>query len=180
MLDSLIGRLLVAHPDVEDPNFRRTVTLIGAHGIDGAFGLVLNRSLPVPVSEVLPAWAGLTSEPEALFSGGPVEPNTAFGLCLDRSGRLGEPIIGALRLLDLDDVPPSTEMPSHVRVFTGYAGWGAGQIEAEILAGGWRIVDATARDPFTDTPHQLWDEAYARPSSAVATVQLIPDEPNPN
>ena len=180
MLDSLVGRLLVAHPDLDDPNFRRTVTLLCAHGEEGAFGLVLNRSLRVPVAEVLPAWAELTTEPAALFSGGPVEPETAFGLGLDHAGRIGDPVVGPLRLLDLDDTPPVDPAPSSMRVFAGYAGWAAGQIEAELLGGGWRIVDATVDDAFTTEPQRLWEDAYGRPRSRVATVPLIPGDVHQN
>lgn len=180
MLDSLVGRLLVAQPDLGDPNFRGTVTLLCAHGPEGAFGLVLNRALGVPVAEVLPAWADLATEPGALFSGGPVEPETAFGLGLAPRGEVGDPIVGPLRLLDLGAVPPPGGGPQRLRVFTGYAGWSAGQVEAELLGGGWKLVDATAADPFTAHPERLWEEAFARPRSRVATVPLIPGTPHAN
>ena len=105
----LTGRLLVATPTLEDPNFRRTVVLMLDHGDDGALGIVVNRPLDVDVSAVLPAWQPYTTEPGPLFQGGPVQLDSALGLvAVPGDGR--EPdgvrrIIGSLGLVDLDTPP---------------------------------------------------------------------------
>lgn len=180
MFGSLTGRLLVAHPELDDANFRRAVILVCAHSDAGAFGLMLNRPLEIGVADVLPAWTVLVAEPPVVFSGGPVEPQTAFCLAHDPQRRLGEPISGELRLLDLDTVPPPDDAPARVRVFSGYAGWGPGQLEQEILAEGWRIVDARPEDAFVAQPRRLWAEVYRRRASRIATLPHVPDEPSLN
>ena len=74
------GRLLVASPDLVDPNFRRTVVLVVEHNEDGAMGIVLNRPTEAEVSEVVPALAGLADEDDVVHSGGPVEPDSVLAL----------------------------------------------------------------------------------------------------
>ena len=81
------GRLLVATPDLEDPNFFRTVVLMLEHTDDGALGVVLNRpSSGTTVGETLPAWAALAAEPSVVFVGGPVQPEAAIGLARGEPG----------------------------------------------------------------------------------------------
>src|SRR5690606_27818234 len=80
MSESYAGKLLVAGPDLLDPNFARSVVLICLHDDAGAFGLVLNRPLAAAVVDHLPAWAEWASHPASLFSGGPVDPTAVVGL----------------------------------------------------------------------------------------------------
>ena len=82
------GRLLLATPPLEDPNFDRTVIYVLEHHDEGALGLVLNRPSPEELEEPLDVWAGLQSDPSLVFVGGPVEPDA-----LDRAG----PHAGAAR-----------------------------------------------------------------------------------
>src|SRR5688572_17050369 len=77
------GRLLVAEPMLGDPNFDRTVVLMLQHTPEGALGLVLNRPTDVPVSDALPTWGGVVTEPAVLHIGGPVEETS--GWCLARA-----------------------------------------------------------------------------------------------
>ena len=82
---SLRGKLLVATPDLEDPNFFRTVVLVLEHNLEGALGVVLNRPSAADVSELLPDWAVVAADPPVVFLGGPVQPESAIGL-----GRRGD------------------------------------------------------------------------------------------
>src|SRR5688572_9084073 len=77
------GRLLVAEPMLGDPNFDRTVVLVLQHNPDGALGLVLNRPTDVPVTDALPSWGSVVTEPAVLHIGGPVEEES--GWCLARA-----------------------------------------------------------------------------------------------
>jgi len=79
---TLSGRLLVASPHLVDPNFHRTVVLLLDHNDEGAFGVVLNRPLPVEVDAVLPGWQDVVSHPEGLFQGGPVGLDGALGIAV--------------------------------------------------------------------------------------------------
>jgi putative transcriptional regulator len=181
----LSGRLLIASPTLEDENFRRTVILILDHGDEGALGLVVNRPLEVDVSSVLPAWQPYTTAPGRLFQGGPVQLDSALGL-VALPGNGVEPVgirllIGSIGLVDLD-APPEVIASglAGLRIFAGYAGWAAGQLEGEIDDGAWYVVDSEPRDAFTDTPERLWREVLRRQRGRLAMVSTYPDDPTQN
>ncbi len=110
-MSALKGRLLVATPNLGDPNFERTVVLVLEHGDEGALGVVLNRPSELDVAEPLPEWARAAAHPPVVFIGGPVAPSAA--VCLARLGRHGgaegwQPLLGQDGLvgtLDLDSDP---------------------------------------------------------------------------
>src|SRR5687768_2508756 len=133
MSEPVRGKLLVATPDLEDPNFFRTVVLMLEHTDDGALGVVLNRPTIAELTEPLPAWAPMAAEPAVVFTGGPVQPEAAIGLGRRTPGE-GEPdgfaaLFGDLGTVDLER-PPDAVVPviDRIRVFAGYAGWGPGQL----------------------------------------------------
>jgi putative transcriptional regulator len=181
----LSGRLLVASPMLEDDNFRRTVILILDHGADGALGLVVNRPMQVDVSSVLPAWQPYTTAPGRLFQGGPVQLDSALGLvALPGNGQ--EPVgirllIGSIGLVDLD-APPEVIASglAGLRIFAGYAGWGAGQLEREVGEGAWYVVDSEPRDAFSDNPERLWRDVLRRQRGRLSMLSTYPDDPTQN
>jgi putative transcriptional regulator len=181
----LSGRLLVASPTLEDANFRRTVILMLDHGTDGALGLVVNRPMEVDVSSVLPAWQPYTTAPGRLFQGGPVQLDSALGLVAmpgNGAGAVGvRLLIGSIGLVDLD-APPEVIASglAGLRIFAGYAGWAAGQLEGEISEGAWYVLDAEPRDAFTDNPERLWREVLRRQRGRLAMVSTFPDDPSQN
>ena len=181
----LTGRLLVATPTLEEPTFRRTVVLMLDHGNDGALGIVVNRPLEVDVAAVLPAWQPHVTRPGRLFQGGPVALDSALGV-VAVPGDDDEPVgvrrlIGALGLVDLDTPPEIVAGGvAGLRIFAGYAGWGSGQLEGEIESGSWYVVDAEARDPFSDTPETLWRSVLRRQRGDLAFVSTYPDDPSQN
>jgi putative transcriptional regulator len=185
VMKGLTGRLLVATPLLEDANFRRCVVLMLDHGEDGAMGIVVNRPLEVDVSAVLPAWQPYTTAPGRLFQGGPVGQDCALGV-VAVPGDDVEPvgvrrILGALALVDLDTPPEIVAGGvAGLRIFAGYAGWGQGQLEEEISEGAWYVVDAEARDPFTDTPQTLWQAVLRRQRGDLAFVSTYPEDPSHN
>jgi putative transcriptional regulator len=173
---TLIGRLLVAAPALRDPNFAHTVVLLLDHSADGALGVVLNRPSDVGVENVLPEWADRAAEPDVVFVGGPVQPDAVVGL-----GRLGVPtgpgtqVLPGLGPLDLSSDPSDQPAPvERVRLFAGYAGWDTGQLESEISAGGWFVVDASAEDAFTSRPDGLWRQVLTRQGGVFQTVPADP------
>jgi putative transcriptional regulator len=184
-MTGLVGRLLVATPVLDDPNFRRTVVLLLDHNDEGALGIVVNRPLEVDVSAVLPLWQPYATAPGRLFQGGPVALDSALGV-VAVPGDDAEPvgvkrIIGSVGLVDLD-IPPQIIVGgvAGLRIFAGYAGWGSGQLETEISDGAWYVVDAEARDPFTDSPDQLWRQVLRRQRGDLAFVSTFPDDPAMN
>jgi putative transcriptional regulator len=184
-MSRLSGRLLIASPTLEDENFRRTVILVLDHGDEGALGLVVNRPMEVDVSSVLPAWQPYTTAPGRLFQGGPVQLDSALGL-VALPGNGVEPVgirllIGSIGLVDLD-APPELIVSelAGLRIFAGYAGWAAGQLEGEIDDGAWYVVDSEPRDAFTDQPERLWTEVLRRQRGRLAMVSTYPDDPTLN
>jgi putative transcriptional regulator len=179
---SLTGQLLVATPTLGGEEFRRSVILVLDHNEDGALGVVVNRPLEVDVAAVLPAWQPYTTVPGKLFKGGPVALDSALGLVAvpgDDDEPLGvRRIIGSLGLVDLD-TPPEIVVPelAGLRIFAGYAGWSAGQLEDEIAEGAWYVVDAEPRDCFTESPLNMWSAVLRRQRGDLAFVSTYPDDP---
>jgi putative transcriptional regulator len=180
MTESVRGRLLVATPDLRDPNFSRTVVLVMEHNDEGALGVVLNRPIDMAVSEVLPAWEGHTSAPACLFVGGPVAPTAVIALGRG-DGPVFAPLFDGLGTLDLD-LDPAQYAPTmaDIRVFVGYSGWGPGQLEHELTAGGWLVLDLVAEDPFSADPSQLWRDVLRRQPGRVAMFASAPEDPSTN
>jgi len=183
MTDSLIGRLLVAGPRLIDPNFFRAVVLMCGHDDDGALGLVLNRPTEVPVGDHLPGWVERLDPPEVVFIGGPVQPDVAIGL--GRRGDAEPPgwsaVAGDIGLVDLT-LPPGDVVGdlTGLRVFSGYAGWGAGQLEAELGTGDWVVAAAVPEDPFESAPDGLWRTVLRRRGGGPALYADFPLDPRVN
>lgn len=186
----LTGSLLVATPLLSDPNFGRTVVLVVEHETSGALGVVLNRPTQVRVAEILESWGDLTTGPQVMFQGGPVALDSALAvggmLAQDDEEPLGwrrisAERLGGLGLVDLD-APPEVlagELGS-LRIFAGYAGWGAGQLESEVEDGSWYVVEAEKTDPFTADPDRLWRDVLRRQPGDLALVATFPEDPTQN
>jgi putative transcriptional regulator len=172
------GRLLVAEPLLGDPNFERTVVLIIEHTHDGALGLVLNRPTDVPVGDALPQWGGVASHPAVLHVGGPVEERS--GWCLARTldpERIDGfvPVLGDLGLLDLTADPSGlTDLLTDVRLYAGYSGWSPGQLDHELAADAWFVVDAEPDDPFVPDGATLWSRILERQGGHLARLSKVP------
>ncbi len=157
------GRLLVASRELTDPNFAESVVLLIAEGKDGAMGLILNRPSDIPVRKVIPsAPAGAL-----LFRGGPVE---LFRFSALQRGPGVDQVVRGLSFLN---DPRAIEKlllaePDRIRVFAGYAGWGPGQLDREVAAGGWKRVPATAELAFAREPETLWRQLIRRTETLTA------------
>jgi putative transcriptional regulator len=181
---ALTGRLLVATPALADPNFDRTVVLLLDHDEEGSLGVVVNRPTPVDVTDVLPPWSDLATAPGVVFQGGPVALDSALGLATVPGG--AEPlgwrrVYGGVGLVDLDAPPEvlAAELAS-LRIFAGYAGWGPGQLEAELADGAWYVVDSEPGDAFSPNPEGLWRAVLRRQPGSLALVATYPDDPSMN
>jgi putative transcriptional regulator len=185
MTTGLTGQLLVATPRLEHPTFRRTVILLLDHDEDGALGVVVNRPSEVDVDVVLPTWQPFVTTPGRLFQGGPVATDSALGLVdvgLDGEEPLGvRRLYGSVGLVDLDTPPEvvAAELKG-LRIFAGYAGWSAGQLEGEIAEGSWYVVPSLPADPFTAAPEGLWQAVLRRQGGDLAFVAAYPDDPMMN
>ena len=176
--DLAAGTLLVASPVLVDPNFYRTVVFVLQHDRDGAVGVVLNRPSEEPVEDHLPEWARRLEEPPVIFVGGPVDRAVAIGLV--RSDLPTEPTaLGGVGMVDLGS-DPAAGAPGPVRVFSGYAGWGPGQAEAEMAEGAWLVLDALPDDVFTLAPDDLWSTVLRRQGGRLAMLATFPLDPSMN
>jgi putative transcriptional regulator len=182
MTESLAGQLLLASPSLLDPNFARTVVLIGVHSEEGAMGVVLNRPSAVTIGEAAPVLSDAIEEDEQVFVGGPVQPNSIvfLGEFLDPSpagllvlGRIGFPAPEA----GIEELIVAT---SRRRVFAGYAGWGRGQLEQELDGGDWIAQMALPEDIFSDSPEELWADVLTRKGGSYALIARMPLDPSVN
>jgi putative transcriptional regulator len=179
------GRLLVATPAVGGDVFRRSVILMLHHDEGGAQGVVLNKPLAAEVDSVLPGWERVVTAPHVIFQGGPVSTSSALGIVTvpgDEAEPLGvKRLFGSIGLVDLDAPTPvvAAELGG-MRIFAGYSGWDAGQLENEIVRGDWYVVDAEVGDAFTHEPDALWREVLRRQRDSLAYVANFPDDPTMN
>ena len=181
MDDSLQGRLLVASPTLLDPNFRRTVVLIAVHGDEGAMGVVLNRPAPASVAEAVPHLEHLVADGDSVFVGGPVQPEAVTALAeVDDRDSLALHVFDGIGFLpaELGDVdePPTRR----ARVFAGYAGWGDGQLEAELGESAWIVEPARPEDVFSERPAELWSEVLRRKGGEFRLLATMPEDPTLN
>ena len=180
-MDSLAGHLLISASSLWDPNFRRAVVLIGHHDEEGAVGVVLNRAAEVTVSEAVPALAALVEPGAPLFLGGPVQPQAAVVVADFEVPERAEIIaLGSIGFLPQESDPEEIGGIRRARVFAGYAGWGAGQLEAEMDQESWIVEPARPEDVFTDEPQHLWDSVLKRKGSAFDLLRLMPIDPSLN
>jgi putative transcriptional regulator len=172
--ERLTGKLLIASPSMPD-YFRRTVILVVEHSEEGAFGLVLNRPSETTVGEASPELAELIGEEHLLFVGGPVQPNavTAIGEYPDPA-QATKLIVAGVGMVDLDD-PPEL---SRIRVFAGYAGWSAGQLDGELEQEAWIVEAVHPDDPFSDG--DLWTAVLNRKGGEYSLLARMPPDPSVN
>jgi putative transcriptional regulator len=184
----LRGRLLVASTRLGDPNFEGAVVLVLDHGDEGALGLVLNRPTPVPVHEILEPWdeQARLVPPGVIFRGGPVSPDAVIGLARAPSPDAGaspewRAVVGTVGAVDLS-VEPALQpvVPTGVRLFSGYAGWGPSQLESELGEGAWFICDALAQDVFCANAERLWHDVIRRQGGELALLATYPSHPSLN
>jgi len=181
------GRLLVATPILDDPNFARTVIYVVEHHDEGALGLVLNRPSYEQLDEPLDRWVDVQSAPERVFSGGPVEPEALIALARTKQPAPGgddaylAPLSATLASADLAADPALVAGDINgLRVFRGYAGWSPGQLELEIESGSWVVVDSDLSDIFTDEPDDLWRVVLRRQSGRLGWLADAPDDLSAN
>lgn len=162
------------------------------HDDGGSIGVVLNRPTRTPVEEVVPSWGLVAAPPAFVFSGGPVSVNGA--ICLARTFDAVPPrreedpgaprfqqVSGAIGTVDLHHGPDEVPVRlAEARVFAGYAGWGPGQLDEELEADAWYVLDAQESDVFDSEPDGLWPRVLRRQGGWLAVVARHPVDPSVN
>jgi putative transcriptional regulator len=177
--ESLRGSLLIAGPQLLDPNFRRTVVLVAEHGDEGAMGVILNRPSGMDVSDAAPDLEPLIGSEAPIFAGGPVQPTS--GVVLAEVTEADEPIFEDVVLVPgLNELADVIDGAGRIRVFAGYAGWGPGQLDDEIARDDWIIEPARPEDVFSESPEALWERVLERKGGQYALVARMPEDPSLN
>ncbi len=170
-MTTLSGRLLIASPGLEDPNFGGAVVYVIDHDDNGAVGVVINQPTETPIALHFEELARRVTPPDVFFVGGPVAPDTVLGV-----GRTGD----RLTIVDLDAVTSGDLVVDGLRLFAGYSGWGSRQLDTELLRDDWIVVEGFDGDVFAPRPEDLWREILRRQGGAVARLSLYPDSPMVN
>lgn len=178
------GDLLISQVSLRDGVFDSAVVLVLDADESGTLGVVLNRYSEVDLDQVLPGWSEHLSAPQVLFDGGPVSPNGA--ICLARLAGDEEPpgwrrVFDDVGLLHLD-TPLELVAGAYrdLRIFAGYSGWQAGQLEGELLRDGWFVAKAEIDDVFGPDQEDLWRRVLRRQPLDVAIYSTWPEDPECN
>ena len=168
---SLAGQLLVAMPQMADPRFARSVVYLCAHSVDGAMGLVVNRLIDSLSFQNLLEQIGVEQDGSAardlpIHFGGPVESSRGFVLhstdYVQDSTLVIEDEIALTATIDVLKAIARGDGPRHRVLALGYAGWAAGQLDAEIQANGWQLVPADVELGFGLDNDTKWERAIAK------------------
>ena len=177
MTETLAPVLLLSMPQLQDPNFAKTVVLLCEFMPEGAFGLVLNRPTDEPASEMVrlePPVSG--SSGHRLWIGGPVEPQRGWILLAENPGDEDAKLIReglylssspALLRRVLEATPPP-----RARVLAGYAGWGPGQLDDELAASSWLMAGVDLDLIFDVEPSLMWETAIRRLGADPSSLQM--------
>ena len=182
VMDSLRAHLLIASPALMDPNFRRTVVLITEHNEEGAMGVVLNRPADVTISEVVPELETLAGGEDPVYVGGPVSPGAVIVLAEFNDVSQAAAVVAG----DLGFIPADTDHDElsagtrRARVFAGYSGWGAGQLEAELGEDSWIVEPVEPGDVFIEDPDELWRTVLRRKGREFVLMETMPADPSLN
>jgi len=163
------GRFLVASRNVKDPRFSGTVVLLVEYSVSGAMGLIINQPTGVRLSELIPEVKGLKDRPDTVYDGGPVNRNQL--LLLARTGSrpaeslnvFGDVYISLSRSA-LNQMVGRAGAKESFRLYVGYAGWAAAQLDREVARGDWHVLRADAEMIFDKKPSEIWPELIRRAS----------------
>ena len=174
---TLAPSLLLSMPQLDDPNFTRSVVLLCQHDADGAFGLVLNRPITTTARIVPQADPELATEQEVdVWIGGPVEPERSWILLSDstldeKAIRVCDGIYLSTSARVLEGVLQTPDQ-SRARLIAGYAGWGPGQLDEEVVASAWLTGDIDLDIVFQTPAPEMWERAIRRLGADPGSLQL--------
>jgi putative transcriptional regulator len=178
---NLTNQFLIAMPQLQDPNFHRTVTYVCAHSDEGAMGIVINRPLEIPLGEVLSQMDLEPADPRIgalpVFQGGPVHPDRGF-IIFRPLAKWDSTVpvsshCGIATSRDILEAISQGRGPEKALVALGYAGWGAGQLERELAENAWLSAPADEDVMFSLQPEKRWE--YAAALIGVAVDRLSSD-----
>lgn len=167
------GKILVADRKLRDPNFAKTVIYLITYDDQGAVGLILNRQSDKPVSELLRGVKEAQSRKDFAFSGGPVQLDSILALFRSRTRKQGAQHLSGevYAILDenlLKQTLKTGAGPDVLRFYSGYAGWGPGQLDIEVDAGAWHVLSGDSKTVFDANPDSLWERLVRQAEGTLA------------
>lgn len=161
------GIFLIAVPELPDPHFHRTVVLLISYEKQGAVGLIINRPTDIPIEQALSNLKGIEGLPSSLFSGGPVSRDQIIALLrskktMDETHNIFDDVYVAETLKPLTETLKNPNPEKNLRIYSGYAGWGPGQLDREVTHGDWIITPADSETIFSENPAEIWLELSKR------------------
>ncbi|MBI3501020.1 MAG: YqgE/AlgH family protein [Bacteroidetes bacterium] len=184
------GKLLLSEPFMNDPNFKRTVVLLASHNEEGSVGFVLNRPMELKLGQIIEEF-GDTSTPLSagffpVWDGGPVQRDALFYV-----HTLGDAIPGSIPVVgdlywsgNFETVKALIKgnkiSENEIRLFIGYSGWGAGQLQEEIKRNSWLIADATidlVMNAGTSSDAKLWQDILKSMGKEYEIISNFPENP---
>ena len=177
---SLAGSLLVAHPNMLDPNFRRSVLFISAHDPeDGAIGVIINRPLDKNVADLVSEVPPENLADVPVFFGGPVGNNQLMLAAFEWHKKDGLKLNQHSLEAENAVVDPSSGTLS-MFAFLGYAGWSAGQLEAEMKQKAWIVQKPSRAALKSERLSRLWFDIMNRLGPWYKMLAAAPDDPSLN
>jgi putative transcriptional regulator len=173
-----VGKLLVSSRDLTDPNFAESVVLLVKYNQQSTVGLMINHRTRVPISRTIQNLDAGNHGSDPTYIGGPVEMTAVFGLFRSRkrpdegTSVLSEVYLVSSKAL-LEKTLAAISGPSDLRLYLGYCGWAAGQLENEVRRGGWWIFDANAGVVFDPDPRSVWSRLIVRTERQIAETEQV-------
>jgi putative transcriptional regulator len=170
---------IVANRELADPNFRQTVVLVTHIGEAGPVGVIVNRPTQIPLNRVFPKNKALGARSESVYFGGPVSPFTLIYLFRAATKpplavQLFQDVCMSANIDLLEKLLTRPEPTKDLRVYTGYAGWAPGQLEAEIERGDWYVTSTDLETVFSKPPETIWPELIKRASARRVDAPIAP------
>lgn len=177
---NLTGSLLVAHPNLLDPNFRRTILFLSHHSPeDGAIGLVLNRPLQKTFGEAAQEKSPEQLEEVGLYYGGPVSLDHVTIASLQ--WRTNPAAVAFQSFMgNVENIQINAEWKTGLRAFVGYAGWSQGQLEGEIAQKAWLVLSPTRELIEMPDPENAWRDIMRHSGPQLRLLAEAPDDPELN
>jgi len=178
-ITNLSGNLLVAHPALRDPNFRRSILFISAHGAEiGALGVIINRPTNLCLADLATSEMADGLERVAVFHGGPVGSQDVSLLCFRW---LKESMVVQANVGVEEAAAVLRAGSGEIRAYRGYAGWSPGQLESELQQHAWIVLPAQ-QEVFAEVNdgQQLWYRTVSRLGPAFHLLAQAPDDPSLN
>jgi putative transcriptional regulator len=180
-MESFRGQLLLAGAGLVGATFRKTVILVAEHSDDGALGFVLNRPSPALLMESVPELSGVALADRHVYEGGPVQPEAVAVIAeFEHPVLVTNPIFDAIGFMPALSTPEIVAGIKRAKLFSGYAGWGPGQLENELEEDAWIIEPASIGDVFSTEPADLWASVLRRKGGRFQLLSTMPFDPNLN